>query len=200
MCAMKNLKFVILPLIMLMAGCVTQKINVRALLDAGPKDQIYTAYNIFYSDPQDVPTINYRLAGKLLPAGTPIELLDTGYCTNDREDIVSFKVISTQRVYNMTHQKRWRAKDDDVHSFIKRLFTTQAFEKRTEGFSEDIIKEIKTGMIVKGMTKEQVIIALGYPATHRTQSLDNSTWMYWKDPDVCFRAIFKNGKISDILE
>ena len=117
---MKNLKFAMF--LLLLTGCVTQKVNVRALLDIDPKDQVYTAYNIFYSDPADVPSINYRLAGKLLPAGTPIELVDAGYRTEDRIDTVSFKVISTQRIYNITHHKRWRAKDDDVHSFIKRLF------------------------------------------------------------------------------
>jgi hypothetical protein len=40
---------------------------------------------------------------------------------------------------------------------------------------------IADGKAYTGMTKEGVRIALGYPAVHRTTSLDSNTWTYWKN-------------------
>lgn len=45
--------------------------------------------------------------------------------------------------------------------------------------SEIDLKGIKDGKAYVGMTKGGVKIALGYPAVHRTPSLDNNTWIYW---------------------
>lgn len=40
---------------------------------------------------------------------------------------------------------------------------------------------IKQGVALVGMTKNGVKIALGYPATHKTPSLDANAWVYWKN-------------------
>jgi hypothetical protein len=48
-----------------------------------------------------------------------------------------------------------------------------------DSFSAADRKGINAGKAHVGMTKEGVRIALGYPALHRTASLDASTWYYW---------------------
>jgi hypothetical protein len=40
-------------------------------------------------------------------------------------------------------------------------------------------KGIEEGKAYPGMTREGILTALGYPATHRTPSLDAGTWVYW---------------------
>ncbi|MBE0500938.1 MAG: hypothetical protein IBX47_05795, partial [Desulfuromonadales bacterium] len=35
------------------------------------------------------------------------------------------------------------------------------------------------GKAFVGMSRNGVLAALGYPAVHRTPSLDSSTWVYW---------------------
>lgn len=42
-------------------------------------------------------------------------------------------------------------------------------------------KGVKDGRAYIGMTKNGVRMALGYPAKHRTPSLDNYEWVYWID-------------------
>ena len=42
-------------------------------------------------------------------------------------------------------------------------------------------KGIKEGKAYKGMTKDGIRIALGYPAKHRTPSLEDNTWIYWRN-------------------
>lgn len=39
---------------------------------------------------------------------------------------------------------------------------------------------IRQGKPIVGMTKQGIMIALGYPAKHRTPSLDDNTWAYWR--------------------
>lgn len=42
-------------------------------------------------------------------------------------------------------------------------------------------KGISEGKVYEGMTKEGVRMALGYPAKHRTPSLEENTWIYWRN-------------------
>ena len=50
-------------------------------------------------------------------------------------------------------------------------------------------KGIDEGAAGIGMTKEGVMIALGYPATHKTPSPDSNRWIYWTNR---FRTIAVN--------
>ena len=42
-------------------------------------------------------------------------------------------------------------------------------------------KGIADGRAYKGMSKEGVRIALGYPALHETPSLQDDVWTYWRN-------------------
>ncbi len=60
-------------------------------------------------------------------------------------------------------------------------------------------KGIKAGKALRGMSKDGVRIALGYPATHQTPSLEENVWVYWKDrwrrSEVTFNA---RGKVISV--
>jgi hypothetical protein len=62
-------------------------------------------------------------------------------------------------------------------------------------------KGIIVGKAYPGMTKNGVRIALGYPAAHKTPSLENSTWIYWQNRFKSMAVEFGNNdkviKISD---
>ena len=47
------------------------------------------------------------------------------------------------------------------------------------GLSQIDLQGIQEGKAHIGMTKEGIRIALGYPARHRTPSLEENTWIYW---------------------
>jgi hypothetical protein len=59
-------------------------------------------------------------------------------------------------------------------------------------------KGIDQGKALPGMTKEGVKIALGYPATHRTPSLDVNTWVYWRNRFATFSVTFDKGKVVKV--
>lgn len=50
-----------------------------------------------------------------------------------------------------------------------------------DGLSQKDLKGIKDGKAYRGMTKRGVRMALGYPAVHKTPSLKELSWTYWKN-------------------
>ncbi len=62
-------------------------------------------------------------------------------------------------------------------------------------------KGIKEGAAGAGMTKDGVMIALGYPATHKTPSPDSNTWIYWTNRFGTIAVTFDdNGIVSGIKD
>jgi len=66
-------------------------------------------------------------------------------------------------------------------------------------FSATDQKGIKEGRAIVGMTREGIMTALGYPATHRTPSLDATRWIYWQNRFRTLAVDFgADGKVSSI--
>ena len=59
-------------------------------------------------------------------------------------------------------------------------------------------KGIKEGRALKGMTKKGVRTAWGYPARHRTPSLEDNVWTYWRNRWVMKSVTFSNGKVIEV--
>jgi hypothetical protein len=56
---------------------------------------------------------------------------------------------------------------------------------------------IKQGVALVGMTKDGVKVALGYPATHKTPSLDANAWVYWKNRFATTTVTFDAAGLVD---
>jgi hypothetical protein len=67
-----------------------------------------------------------------------------------------------------------------------------------KGLSATDLKGIKEGQALKGMTKKGVRIAWGYPARHRTPSLDDDVWTYWRNRWATTAVSFSNGKVTEV--
>lgn len=67
-----------------------------------------------------------------------------------------------------------------------------------KGLSGTDLKGIKEGRALNGMTKKGVQIAWGYPAKHRTPSLDDDVWTYWRNRWVMKTVTFSNGKVTGV--
>jgi len=67
-----------------------------------------------------------------------------------------------------------------------------------KGLSAADLKGIKEGRVLKGMTKKGVEIAWGYPARHRTPSLEDNVWTYWRNRWVTKAVTFRNGKVTSV--
>ena len=67
-----------------------------------------------------------------------------------------------------------------------------------KGLSATDRKGIKEGRVLKGMTKKGVRMAWGYPARHKTPSLDDNVWTYWRNRWVMKTVTFSNGKVTQV--
>jgi hypothetical protein len=78
------------------------------------------------------------------------------------------------------------------------LITSQS-QVSLDGLSDIDRKGIRDGKVYFGMSKDGVRIALGYPAAHRTPSLDADTWTYWRNRHRWMQIHFDgNGKVIRI--
>lgn len=72
-----------------------------------------------------------------------------------------------------------RQMDMDKETYINKLFSSKRVALK--GLSSLDRKGVKKGVVLKGMSKKGVMTALGYPAAHKTPSLKENVWMYWKN-------------------
>ncbi len=77
-----------------------------------------------------------------------------------------------------------------------RMFSDK--EVNLTGHSQAVREAISKCEVIKGMTKEEVLLARGYPPTHTTASLDSNVWTYWYQRMSKGTVNFTNGKVTSI--
>ncbi|TVQ29155.1 MAG: hypothetical protein EA370_15645 [Wenzhouxiangella sp.] len=67
-----------------------------------------------------------------------------------------------------------------------------------ERFSEDVQRAIRAGDLRMGMTKEQALMARGYPPTvHTAFPMDSDTWVYQENRFAQRTIVFEDGRIVE---
>jgi hypothetical protein len=59
---------------------------------------------------------------------------------------------------------------------------------------------IQQGQVFQGMSKQGVILAIGYPPEHQTPSLEADQWSYWRNSHRRFQVYFVGGLVSGIQQ
>jgi hypothetical protein len=65
--------------------------------------------------------------------------------------------------------------------FAKRYVVTEDPKQKMAAFPPAVRDAIVAGKVAPGMTREQVLMAIGYPVAGENPSLDALTWRYWRD-------------------
>lgn len=84
----------------------------------------------------------------------------------------------------------------DMATLAKRMLAPNPVP--VEKFGGEMAGSIASGTLVKGMTREQVIMTRGYPPAHKTPSITGETgrWIYWTSRYATETLVFKNGKLE----
>ncbi len=132
---------------------------------------------------------NYQEQGKrVIAVGTPAKI--TGY--------------GRQRVaLDASGQKLWLGNDYsreiELGVFAERYIVKADPKSKIAGFSAKTQEAIKSMRVSKGMTKEQVLMAVGYPITSENPSLDAPVWRYWLSSFAPFTVMWDGaGRVKDI--
>jgi outer membrane protein assembly factor BamE (lipoprotein component of BamABCDE complex) len=148
----------------------------------------YTCCNLHYE--KDVVTdANYQ-KGTLVPFGTRVQIIDV------RKNTVKFKAEGHPA---LTWQLRFGRKELTMDQALDRLFVADdPHAKITKKTPEKTRSLIQQSGVEPGMTRDQVLMSLGYPPAHRTPALDGPTWTYWQNRVVTFQVHFSGDKVERV--
>ena len=152
----------------------------------------YTRTNMWFERPSNFLSVNFH-RGKIIPAGTKVEVLKRG------RSVIVFCNQDSGREYSYIHStKHSRIK---LRELFYRYFSKESVMAEEGAFSECTKGEqenIKQGTIDVGMSKDAVLMAYGYPPTHMTRELTSNSWTYWESRAGRIVVYFNNGVVSEI--
>ncbi|MFT3800256.1 MAG: hypothetical protein QM766_03470 [Burkholderiaceae bacterium] len=70
-------------------------------------------------------------------------------------------------------------RDEPLEKFAAKLIVPDDPKRKLATYPPAVQRAIKAGQLSVGMTKEQVLMAVGYPLTSETSSLNLPVWRYW---------------------
>jgi hypothetical protein len=165
----------------------------------------YLCCNVRYEGP--VITDNFYLVGTLVPVGTPVEIIEV------RSDRVRFRPAGHPEI---TLVQKYGRKNLPFDQFLARMFVetdprarlaASARAERARGGRRGRaapppgpgrLELVERGVAEPGMSREEVIMAIAYPPAHRTPSLDQPEWRYWRNRWDQYVVVFEGDQVARI--
>lgn len=132
-------------------------------------------------------TTNYGV-DHFIPINTQVRILDTG-----RRSIV-FQVVDNGMKVELVNAEKYT--NQNIDAIYDRYFSQTPVNLNR--FSANERESIMRGDVRRGMSKEAVLLARGYPPAHETPSTDKDEWKYWKSRFDTIIVSFRNGRVSGI--
>jgi hypothetical protein len=129
--------------------------------------QGYTCCNLHY-DRDWISDANWGNLPKI-PPGTPIKV--TSYGSNRAAVEIDGKPMRLGHDYGRN--------EESLEKWVSKIVAKTSPKPKIERAPEKIRTAIRDGRVVPGMTREQAIMSIGYPPTHRTRSTDEPVWQVW---------------------
>lgn len=184
-----------------LSGCVS-KVNLPEVLQQPVNSEVRTRHHIWYTNAEAVSPLNY-MEGNFIPAGTVIEPIAIERGSYDIWGEVSvvdgkirFRTPSDGKEYEIVYDEHLTMLP--IEDYLKQIFTVEGVDAIYKDVPKNELALVKTGKIERKMSKNSVLVVLGPPSRTRTSSMNNQSWLYWKNRDMVFRLIYRNDKIRQI--
>lgn len=118
----------------------------------------------------------------VVPLGSPIRA--TSYSKHRVKVVVENKNQTLMNDYS---------RDLPIEQFAKRYIVPDDPAVKIKSFPQNIQYAIAAGHLVKGMTREQVLMSVGYPASSEVPNLSGNEWLFWITDRIQYRVKF-DGK------
>jgi hypothetical protein len=174
--------------IFLIGGCETpattsKTANVDKVLPSG-----YTCCN-FHHEGDWINDANYTTL-PMIPAGTPATVTRYG----------RYRAYVTIGDQKMRLGLDYGREKETLEEWVSKMIVASDPNARIAAYPEEIQSAIREGKVAKGMTKEQVIVSVGYPLTSENASFDAPEWRMWVSSFGEYRIIWsENGRVKDII-
>lgn len=186
---MKKQIFTALAMVGILCGCV-QKIVVGEVLQQKETDRIYTKYNIFYTNPEDISCLNF-VSGNIIPYGTEIEVVDCD------ENSISFKTSGSEQLYTIKFSKGERM--SSMQNYLRSLFGFENRDVISSKIRPQYLTKVQSGEIAFGMSKDEIAVAWGKVPPVHTPDEKNMTWIYMANHHDLIRLIFKGQNLRTTM-
>lgn len=179
-------RIALVGLMALVAAC--KQAAPPGLLQEYQGRSLMTCCNIHY-ETNEVNDANY-FVGSTLPAGTPVQV----------QAMTGNSVTFTADGRTLTMVHSYGSAQESMQQWVSKILVPDDPKAKLATFPRSAQDAIREGRVEKGMTKEQVIMSLGFPPTHRTASVSDNEWTYWYNRWVSYKVQFDNqGLVANVV-
>jgi hypothetical protein len=155
--------------------------------DSEPVFAGYTCCNLHYSGDW-VSDLNYG-SDTLIPAGSPIRIADYG----------RWHLITELDGKKIRIGLDYGRKKETLAQFARKLTIDKDLRFRMASFPSSVQDAIRAGKVMPGMSKEQVVMAVGFPARHETPTVDAPSWRFWYTSRIQYTVQFdESGRVKGV--
>ena len=125
----------------------------------------------------------------MIPAGTPVEV--TGY------DGSTAKVKIDGKAMHLDHD--YGRDQESLDVWVNKVVINEDPRPQIAEYPPEVQEAIRLGKVVVGMTREQAIAAIGYPAANENITLDGPVWQLRRARGDEYQLNFdRNGRIESV--
>lgn len=154
----------------------------QSAIDAGTT--MYTKVSM-WTEKNKVIGTNYAI-GMHIPVNSPVTIVDID------AKVVTFNYAGQDIKYEV-YTKYTRV---NAAQMLERLFSKS--KSNLSKHSVKIKESIDNGLVITGMSKNEVLLARGFPPFHQTKGIESNTWKYWRHRFATAIVTFKDDKVVGI--
>lgn len=180
---------ILFSVLLLQGGCALSPED-QAAADKLEGKVVYTQVNMHSLKGKVVTWINYQV-DSLIPVNTRVTV----------DKISGSKVVFTLKETGQTLALKNKASRSGMDGLAWASKHFAPIPVNLAKFKKSEREAIALAKAQPGMSKEAVIVALGYPPAHKTPSLDSPSWLYWINKWNKIAVEFgSDGKVKRIID
>lgn len=176
--------------VLLLTGCAARELIVSEVLRIPEQATVRTAYNLWYTDPVNMDTINHQ-QGTIIPFGTEVSI------TKATEEEIFFRTVEDGKEFRIVFEPHYRLQTPE--QYLQDLFTAKTEEELRDGLDALTYEKVRRGFVEKGMPVSAVLLAFGPPCKYRTPDPTKGTWLYPVAYLEYKRILIRDGKVFGII-
>ena len=156
--------------------------------------ELYTCCNLRFDLGRYASDANYDYSsykeGSMLPAGTRVRIVD------DEDGMLRFEpqgVVDKFRLAFKFGKSRMSAEE-----WFRLILVEEDPRNAFRAWPAPVVQAVSSGQLAVGLTKEQAIVARGYPPFHRTAGVEADEWLYYASPGFVERVRFAGGRLASV--
>jgi len=170
-----------------------EKADIQALTD----QELYLWCNMAFDGSREASDANYLYpgSGNLLRVGTRVRVIHAKGSKIGRA-FIEIQPEGQDQTYDIAFKfgvKRMSG-SEYFHGILRPTDPGQMIAAK----SPEVAGAIRGGKLIPGLTKEEALLARGYPPFHRTAGIEADDWMYYNSREAIDMVHFVDGKITSI--